>query len=142
LVLITFNIVKNLLDDEMINNEEFIKILKETGWRKRWLASLLGVHPSLISKWLSDERDAGKYMDRIREIFDLYKRGKIKDTKMGTKYEKKAIGIKKDIHKKMKILCAKEEIPIGEYVNRVIEAAVNSGFVPKNGGKIKFQIVS
>jgi len=124
-------------------NKELKRIMEETGWRKAWLAGLLGIHPSLISKWLSGERDVEKYMGRIRKILQLYKQEKIKDTKVRMQEKTKPIAVSESSHTVAKEYCKKRQKILGAWVSEVIKKAANGKLVDVStiSGKSEFQVV-
>lgn len=124
-------------------NEELKRILEETGWRKRWLASLLGIHPSLISKWLSGERNPEKYMGKIHKILQLYKQEKIRDTRVRMREKTKPIAVSESSHAVAKEYCKKRQKILGAWASEVIKKAANGELidVSKIGNKSGFQVV-
>jgi len=127
----------------MIDNKKLKRILEETGWRKAWLAELLGVHPSLISKWLSGERNPDKYANKISAIFDLYKHGKIKDPKMQVREKTKPIAVSESSHAVAKEFCKKRQKILGAWVSEVIKKAAKGKLidVSEMGNKSDFQVI-
>ncbi|HCL00105.1 MAG TPA: hypothetical protein DHW42_08390 [Candidatus Marinimicrobia bacterium] len=108
---------------------ELKRILEETGWRKAWLAGLLGIHPSLISKWLSGERDPEKYMGKINKILQLYKQEKIMDTKVKMQERTKGVAISESSHAIAKEYCKKRQKILGAWVSEIVKKAANGELI-------------